>query len=216
MPLFNYLGAYVDATQPATGDSEINHRIQLAYIKFAEMSNLLQNFHVNLSVRMTFLNCYVRSRLTHACQNWTLNSNQLERLDCTYRTFLRRMVRNGFKHVDREANDYRLVISNEQLHTICGTHDVSDHIRNQQLKYATHVIRMPLERSVKQLSFNDDTYTKRGRSCRSLIDQVAYDRNISLDNLCSLSITKKFWRLPYDLLFIIRGLWPIYLRVREL
>ena len=191
VPLFNYLGTCVDSSQPATGDSEINHRIQLACVKFAEMSNLLQNHHINLHVRVTFLNCYVRSRLTHACQNWTLNESQVNRLDCTYRMFLRRMVRNGFKYVDRQANDFRLVISNAQLHTICGTRDVSGHIRNQQLKYASHVVRMPLERSVKQLSFNDDVYTKRGRSCRSLIDQVIHDRAISLDNFCSLSISKK-------------------------
>lgn len=188
--LFKYLGAYIDATQPATGDSEINHRIQLACIKFAEMSNLLQNFHINLHTRVSFLNCFVRSRLMYASQNWSLNSNQADRLDTTYRIFLRRMARNGFKQVNRETNDFRLVISNAQLHTICGTRDVTDNIRTQQSNYASHIVRMSHERSLKQLMFNDDVYTKRGRYAKTLIDQVIHDRNLSLDSFCSLSIKR--------------------------
>ena len=146
--LFNYLGAFIAASQPETGESEINHRIQLPSVKFAEMSNLLQNFHVNLHTRVEFLNFFVRSRLTYASQNWSLTTNQFDRLDTTYRTLLRHIIRNGFRQVDRESNDFRLVISNAQLHSICGTRDVSTFIRTQQSNYASHVIRMSHERSL--------------------------------------------------------------------
>ena len=44
--VFRYLGAYINSQQHNTGDSEVNNRIQLACVKFAELSNLLQNFHV--------------------------------------------------------------------------------------------------------------------------------------------------------------------------
>ena len=99
----------------------------------------------------------------YACQNWNLNTQELDRVDVTYRKFLRRMVRGGFAFVNQAENDYRYVISNAQLHRICGTSDVSYFIRSQQHHYASHVIRMPLERSLKKLIFNDDHYTKRGR-----------------------------------------------------
>ena len=194
--IFKYLGANIDAIQPSTGDSEINHRIQLACIKFAEMSNLLQNFHINLRTRTTFFNCFIRSRLTYSCQNWSLTATQFERLDTTYRTFLRRMVRNGFKQVDRDSNDFRLMISNDALHTTCGTRDVSHFIKTQQSNYASHITRMSYERSLKQLMFNDDVYTKRGRSTRSLIEQVIHDRNISIDQFCALSINRRVGGLP--------------------
>jgi len=98
------------------------------------------------------------------------------------------MVRNGFKQVDRESNDFRLVISNARLHTICGTRDISNYIKAQQLNYASHVVRMSYERSLK-LMFNDDLYTK--RPARTLIDQVIHDRNISLEEFCSFSINRK-------------------------
>ena len=71
----SHLGAYINCPEPSTGDSEINQRIQLACGKFAELSNLLQNFHINLRTRISFLNCFVRSRLTYACQNWCLVYN---------------------------------------------------------------------------------------------------------------------------------------------
>ena len=77
------------------------------------------------------------------------------------------MIRNGFKQIDRENNDYRLVITNENLHTLYGTRDVTDFIKGQQASFVAHVIKIPYERSLKQLMFNDDTYRKRGRPFES-------------------------------------------------
>ena len=62
--MFRYLGADINCPEPYTGDSEINQRIQLACVKFAELSNLLQTFHINLRTRILFLNYFARTRLT--------------------------------------------------------------------------------------------------------------------------------------------------------
>eukprot|EP00111_Clytia_hemisphaerica_P012845 TCONS_00037761-protein len=104
------------------------------------MSNLLQNFQINLRVCIFFLNSFVRNRLTYSCQNWNLTSLQYDRLDVTYRMFLRRMVRGGFRYVDEVNHDFRYVISNNHLHTICGTSDVNVFIKQQQRNYAAHVV----------------------------------------------------------------------------
>ena len=45
---FKYLCAFIRFDQPNTGDVEVNHRIQMAVSKFAEMSNLIQNVSTNL------------------------------------------------------------------------------------------------------------------------------------------------------------------------
>ena len=52
--MFRYLGAYINCQEPNTGDSEINQRIQLACVKFAELSNILQNFHINYELAFCF------------------------------------------------------------------------------------------------------------------------------------------------------------------
>ena len=70
--------------------------------------------------------------------NWNLTLYQYERLDISYRTFLRRMVRDGFQYVDISDNDYRYSLENAQLHLICGTKDVSVFTKLQQ-KATQHI-----------------------------------------------------------------------------
>ena len=188
---FTYLGAYIRFDQPNTGDPEINHRIQLAVSKFTDKSNLLQNMRINLKTRIKFLKSFVRSTLTYACQNWNINTNQMDRLDATYRGFLRRMVRGGYRYINENENDYRYRITNEELHNLCGTSDLSTFIRKQQRNYAQHVIRMPVHRTAKLLAFNCDKYTKRGRPCKTLLDQVVDSSGLSLDELCNRALARK-------------------------
>ena len=66
------------------------------------------------------------------------------------------MVRNGFKQIDGENNDFRLFVTNANLHSLCGTRGISEFIQLQQSHYTAHVIRKPSERSLKKLMLNDD------------------------------------------------------------
>ena len=108
-----------------------------------------------------------------------------------YRNLLRRMVRGGFSFVNPDDNDYRYVINNNQLHNICGTSDVSFFIKSQQHHYVSHIIRMPVTRTVKLLTFNNDHYTKRGRPVKSLLDQAIEFKNVSLNQYFNLALSKK-------------------------
>ena len=155
------------------------------------MSNLIQNFRINLKTRILFLNSFVRSRLVYACQNWNLTQQQFDRLDVVYRNLLRRMIRGGFRFVNPDANDYRYVINNNQLHDICGTSDVSYFIKSLQHHYVSHIIRMPVTRTAKLLTFNNDHYIKRGRPTKSLLDQAIEFKNVSLNQYFTLALSKK-------------------------
>ena len=72
---FRYLGSCKKYNKPNTNETEINQCIQMAPSKFTEMSNLLQNFSINLKSRVMFLNSSVRSRLSYACQNWNITKS---------------------------------------------------------------------------------------------------------------------------------------------
>ena len=158
-------------------DIEINHRIQIAYTKFATTANLLQNSKIHLKARVKFLNSFVRSGHTYSCQNWNLIVGQFEKLDVTYRNLLRRMIRGGFKRTGDNDGDFRYRLNNEKVHAICFTSEVSNFIRKQQKDYAGYVVRMPIERCEKQLMLNDDKHNRTGRvtllpfwnNCRSLV-----------------------------------------------
>lgn len=188
---FKYLGSYLHHEEPNTGEVELNHRIQLANAKFAELLNLLQNHKIRLRTRIVFMNSYVRSRLTYACQNWNLKLSQFNRLDVCYRTFLRRMVRGGFRRKDNDVNQFNLRINNAKLHKLCGTRDVSQFIKEQQSNYAAHVIRTSSGRNAKKLMFNDDKCTKAGRTISTLLEQAAEGRNETVDAFCNYAMAKK-------------------------
>ena len=188
---FKYLGSYIRIDEPSTGDTELNHRIQMSAVKFAQLAKLLLNFKIHLKTRIKFFNSFIRSRLVYSCQNWTLTSSQYDRLDVSYRTFLRRMVRGGFRRISDENGESRYRISNAKLHSICGTSDVSNFVKSQQCSYAAHVIRMPTERSIKKLMFNDDKYSKPGRSFMSLLEQVCSISNKTVDGFCNEAMSKK-------------------------
>ena len=91
----------------------------------------LQNHRIHLRTRVKFMNSFVRSRLTYSCQNWNLKQAQFERLDVTYRTFLRRMIRGGFRRKENDVNEFSMKINNIKLHRLCGTQDVSSFIKLQ-------------------------------------------------------------------------------------
>ena len=61
-------------------------------------------------------------------------------------------------------------------------------VKSQQQKYIAHVIRMKLERNVKQLTFNDDKYVKKGRPVKSLLGQVIEELNVTIDGYCNLAL----------------------------
>ena len=188
---FKYLGSYLHHEEPSTGDVELNYRTQLANSKFAQLLNLLQNHKIHLRTRVIFMDSFVRSRLTHACQNWNLKSLQFDRLDACYRTFLRRMVRGGFRRCeDDDVNQFRYKINNAKLHNLCGTEDVSYFIKRQQSNYAAHLIRTSSDRNAKRLMFNNDKNRKAGRPITSLLEQAAENRNMTIDAFCNYALAK--------------------------
>ena len=148
------------------------------------MMNLLQNHKIHLRTRITFLNSYVRSR--RSCQNWTLTKAQYDCLDAKYRSFLRRMVRGGFsRQNDDDENEFKFKFTNNKIHKICNTKDLSNYIRRQQRSYAAHLIRTSNTRTIKKLMFNTDHYVKVGRTVPTLLDQVVSNCNTTVEGFCN-------------------------------
>ena len=92
---FKYLGVWITNNCLHIGKQEMEHRINSAHNAFAENRNLLTNKNIHLNTRIMFLNSLVRSRLTYGCHAWKPNSQEINKIDSTYRYFLRCMVWNG-------------------------------------------------------------------------------------------------------------------------
>ena len=143
---FKYLSSYISQNEPNTRYIEINHHIQMTYVKFATMTILLQNSKIHFKTRVKFMNSFTCSRLMYSWQNWNLAVSQFEKLIVTYHNLLRRLIEGRFKHIGNNDRDFQYKLNNEKVHVICCTSDVSSFIRKQQKDYASHVVRMHTER----------------------------------------------------------------------
>ena len=56
-----YIDSFISQNKPNMGQIEINHLIQMAYAKFATMTNLIQNSTIHLNTRVKVLNSFVCS-----------------------------------------------------------------------------------------------------------------------------------------------------------
>ena len=167
--IFKYLGANIHFRESATGDTEINQRIESAECKFYEHAKKFMNFKINLTTRVRILNSLVRSRLTYGSQTWNINSAQQTRINGFYCGLLRRMVRGGYR---RKDGSMALVYTNDAIYGMCKTPKIASYIENLQQKFLAHIIRRDDQSIIKQLTFNDDRARQRGRQNSTLRKQV--------------------------------------------
>ena len=174
----------------------VNHRIQNAKCQFFQKRNLFLNHDISIKTRVKFLNSFVRSRLTYACQNWALTQLQSKKLNSTYTNFLRKMVRNGFRRKTPNPDgspNYSFHYSNDALYNICSTPELSTFIEKSQTKYCAHIIRQENSSLCKALMFNADKYTKRGKPNPTLLSQVQkYNPNMSPSEFYAKSLQRCF------------------------
>ena len=158
---FRYLGDEIKYDEPSTGDAEVGLRIDVAEKKFYELAKKLLNYKILLKTRVKILNTMVRSRLTYLCQTWNLTCRQTERINSTYTTMLRKMVKGGYRR--KRDMEWNFILNNSDLHEICGTEDISYYTARQQRKYLAHLARQPNKSLTKRLLFNSNEASKTGR-----------------------------------------------------
>ena len=135
--VFTYLGSKIKYDESSTGNAELEQRIDLAECKCYELGRKLMNFKINLHTRVKIMNALVRSRLTYSCQSWNVTKTQLNRISSAYCSFLRKMIKGGYR---RKADTWNFVLSNDDLLRIGNTENVVQFIGRQQRNYAAHII----------------------------------------------------------------------------
>ena len=135
-----------------------------------------------------FYDAFIRSRMTYACQTWTLTKEQIRRLDAADAYLKRRMIRNGFKRLgtDDPENSYpqAYFYSNSDVYKFVKNRKgrpsppLSEYINHQRTKFAAHICRQPNKRHTKQLLFNSNKYHRTGNTQGNLLKQVAQIRGV--------------------------------------
>lgn len=193
--VFKYLGSKIQYDQPGTGDTEIDSRINLAKGKFETLKYILCNHKIHKWIRMKFYNAFIRSRLTYACQTWTLTKQQANSLDSAHAHFLRRMTKSGFRRRISDSEDeisQKYVYYNTDLFKFFKSGPVSTYIDKQRQKFAAHIIRQPNSRHTKQLMFNDNKYKKAGQRTGSLLEQSVKNHGTDTDQFIRAARKREF------------------------
>lgn len=89
--------------------------------------------------------------MLYSVQAWNLTKTQKQKCDSIYRGFLRKMLRNGYKHTVEVDGQIKCFISNEQLYIKTKTRPLEEFIDKQFLKFQAHISRMPNSSLPKQL-----------------------------------------------------------------
>ena len=127
------------------------------------------------------LNALVRSRLLYSCQTWSCTKAQMNNVNATYLSFLRKMVKGGYR---RKDNSWAYVFTNNDLLRMAGTEDIHAFVCKQQVKFVTKVIRKENESIQKRLLFNDNEATKRGPKT-NLMSSILNSTGQTIESLCA-------------------------------
>ena len=154
-----------------------------------------------MKYRMRFFDAHVRSRMTYACQTWSLSKSQRDKLDSAQMKLLRQMVTRGNSYrgqynKDYESDsakkeiDYGRIYSNARIYEITGSCALSDYIGNQQAKFVAPTVRGDNFRETKQLMFPDkEQFTKSGNGICDLLRKY---KSMELDNFLRAARSREF------------------------
>ena len=185
---FRYLGYQITFNEPGTGDAETELRIDCAECKFYQHGKKFMNRKIDIRTRVIIYNSLVRSRLTYSCQIWCLTKTQLNRVNAAYIMMLRKMVKGGFR---RKQNSWSFVLANKDILKICGTENIYEYTSRLQRNYLAHIIRSEDTKITKQLLFNNNIATKRGRQV-NIKNYVLKNQNCTEEQFNKNAMTRKF------------------------
>ena len=205
---FKYLGVYFSYNNVKIGQEEMNNRINSAQNAFVQTRKMLTNKNIELQTKIMFLKALVRSRLTYGCHAWRPSGPELQKLDATYRYFLRHMIFGGHTWFnpppragtqatssedseDDSEYDWRFLITNADLHSITKTMTVSDYYHQQQFNWISHLIKRDNDNVGKILTFHNVVRTKRGRKSLYILERVIQHSGLSRSEFLRVSFRKE-------------------------
>ena len=98
---------------------------------------------------------------------------------------LRKMIKGGYRR--KPGTDWSFVLSNKDLHEICGTEEISDFTARQQRKY----LAQPNAMLTKKLLFNNDHAQKPGRQS-TLENRVLQNEKCTADECYRKALNRLF------------------------
>ena len=128
---FKYLGSHVGSTE-----KDVNTRIALAWVAFARLKPLLRASRPTIEFKIRLFNAACISILLYGCESWVLTEPLKKRLGTFARTCYRIIL--GVRQAE-------VHMTNNELYEKVSQRPIRDQIRERQLKFTGHCLRMDKE-----------------------------------------------------------------------
>ena len=188
---FKYLGSYMGST-----DKDISNRIGLAWAAFTRLRAILtsRSGKPTVKIKIRLFNAACISILLYGCETWVLTASQSTKLDVYARTCYRMMldIRQSEAHM-----------TNNELYKLVNTRPINAIIRERQLQFIGHCLRMPSDEPANIYALytsNKAVKNRRGPGRQTYINQVSANLNpeqslrFTADEIAMYAKDKSTWK----------------------
>ena len=184
---FKYLGSHIGSTE-----KDVSTRIALAWVAFARLKPLLRASRPTIEFKMRLFNAACISILLYGCESWVLTEPLKKKLDTFARTCYRIIL--GVRQAE-------VHMKNDELYKKVSQRPIRDQIRERQLKFTGHCLRMDKEElpNIYILYKSEIRQNHKGRANMNYHDQISThltnDAKVKLDvdQIARMARDKKGW-----------------------
>jgi hypothetical protein len=183
---FKYLGSQV-----GSNEKDVKSRIALAWLAFAKLKTILKAARPTVKFKMRLFNATCIPVLLYGCETWVLTEPLLKRLDVFARVCYRIMLNI------RQADMH---MTNTDLYRLADQRPIRETIRERQLKFIGHCLRMHKEEpaNIYALYKSEIGTNRRGAPRRTYLEQtsrhVTGDKELTVNEVTKLAKDKLEWK----------------------
>jgi hypothetical protein len=163
---FKYLGSHV-----ANTEADVNARIGLGWAAFNKLKKILTSKLVATDTKLRLFDAACLSILLYGAESWLLNDTLATKLDIYARKCYRMML---------DINQSEDHVTNEELYKRTNRCPVRVVVRERQLRFVGHCLRMPADEPsniyalyTRKERTSEGPTRKQGRPKRNYYDQIA-------------------------------------------
>jgi len=183
---FKYLGSMM-----ASSSSDLTRRKALAWTAFWKLERLWRSPEISITTKIRLFNTTCVTVLLYGCESWVISSDMENKINAFATSCYRIML--NIKRIDR--------VSNAQIYATTGTEPLIILVRQRQLRFLGHILRMPDEEPCKIYALYVPPHGKR-RPGRQRTSYLSYTQKLlgdtenvlPQDAIASLAMNRGAWR----------------------
>ena len=183
---FRYLGSMM-----ASSISDITRRKALAWTAFWKLEKIWRSTSISIDTKIRLFNTTCVTVLLYGCESWIISVNMENKINAFATSCYRIML--GIKRLD--------CVRNAQIYEMTNTQPLINTVRQRQLRFLGHILRMPEDEPCRRYALYVPTHGRRrpGRQKTSYMSYVQKllgdtENDLHEEAIASLASDRFTWR----------------------